>query len=182
MAKEPTVTELLEDHQEFHSDFQMDNMIVLAAGETPYAHYKQALRELYGRRRNLRLAYIDLAKLRLQFEVAEAAAALPAVPGAPSPAMQQLNADTFKLQIEEAARVIADTEREFLRFYAQAVALREELGGIPLTEERRAELDEQMWLKRRPDLADRLKEKPNKFKKLKVEKVKKPKDLIEEDA
>lgn len=38
---------------------------------------------------------------------------------------------------------LADTEREFLRFYALGVALKERIG--PLTPERRACLEEELW-------------------------------------
>ena len=45
-----TISELLVDHQEFHSDLQMESFITLRAGGTLYGCYKQALRELSTRK------------------------------------------------------------------------------------------------------------------------------------
>ena len=45
-----TIDDLLLDHQEFHSDLQMDSFITLRAGGTLYGCYKQALRELSTRK------------------------------------------------------------------------------------------------------------------------------------
>src|SRR5438445_2833578 len=51
------ISELLADHQEFHSDLQMDAFITLRSGGTLYGCYKQALRELATRVRALRERY-----------------------------------------------------------------------------------------------------------------------------
>jgi len=116
---------LLDDHQRYHSDFQIDHFIIARSGGTKYGMYKQALRELDKRTRALRSLYANKR---------------------PDPA------DEFEAyDADDRGRVIADTEREFLRFYAIASALKREIGE--LTPERRRELDEDMWRHRLKSLA-----------------------------
>lgn len=141
----PDIRALLADHELFHSDFQMDYLITVRSGGTPYGCYKQALRELYKRVRGLRQAYSD--KALLQVDIDELALALH-VKGDGIPALLARRRTTIhlaskQLAMEEADRVIRDTEREFQRFAAQAAALKGSIGE--LTPERRAELDREMW-------------------------------------
>ena len=132
--------ELLADHQLYHSALQMDHFITArAGGPTPYGQYKQALRELYKRYRGLK----DLAtqKALLEVDIDE---------------LKQSNAMGFELrrneiklrqkqmEMEDLERNIADTQREFKRFFAQAVALKKVIGPLD-NEEFRNELDREMW-------------------------------------
>lgn len=48
------------------------------------------------------------------------------------------------MSMEDLDRNIKDTEREFIRFYSQAVSLKEKIGE--LTPENRKQLDEEMWV------------------------------------
>ena len=114
------LTELLADHQPGPSDFQIDNMITAQDGhEHPYAQYKQAVRELADRRKGLRMAYLHLETLRLDQQEKQDQ-------GAPS---SLIEAQKVGLLIEEQEAMIARTENEFLRFFAQAKVLKEELGA-----------------------------------------------------
>lgn len=159
--------DILKDHQPGPSDFQMDYMITAQENhEHPYAQYKQAVRELADRQKGLRMAYLHLETLRLDLADAQ---------NNDNP-RSQIEAAKFAFLVEEQEAMIARTEAEFLRFFAQAKALRVELGGN-LTEERRAELDREMWLNRRPDIRKKLKEKEP-FKDLKVDKSQDVKELI----
>lgn len=55
----------------------------------------------------------------------------------------EINRKTKLLNMEEMNKNIEDTEREFQRFYAQACALKQQIGE--LTPEKRNELDRDMW-------------------------------------
>lgn len=112
------LTTILSDHRHFHSDWQCDYAITVRAGGTPYGCYIQSVRELHKRWRGLRELYGN-AKA------------------------SDCPAERF-----EAAGVIRDTEREFLRFYGQAVALRRTLGladDETMPDEMRERLDVEMW-------------------------------------
>src|SRR5579863_2272034 len=62
------LSDLLTDHQEFHSDLQMDSFITARSGGTLYGCYKQALRELATRVRALRERYFGRRLLLLEIE------------------------------------------------------------------------------------------------------------------
>ena len=132
---------LLADHQMFHSDFQMDHMITARAGGTPYGQYKQALRELSKRYRGLKDLYSARELLAVDLdELAE-----PAPPSATvfDERRRKIKLVQKRMEADTLDRTVKDTEREFRRFYAQAVALKAVVGD--LTPERRAQLDREMW-------------------------------------
>jgi len=136
------IKELLADHRCFHSEFQQDNFITIKSGGTIYGQYKQALRELYKRIRGLRESKCDREKLLMEIEEQKN--------------LSTKGFDKFKrkyadieyrrksMQLEECNRVITDTEREFKRFYEQAVSLKSQVGE--LTEERINKLEEEMYV------------------------------------
>jgi hypothetical protein len=150
---------LLADHQLYHSDFQMDSLITVRAGGTRYGCYKQALRELWKRYRGLRDLYSQQALLVIDIEelVEEVRSSECGVRNGelPAPHSELRTPNSFaqrrsavhlaskRLALHEIAKNIEDTEREFLRFYAQAAALKNCLGE--LNPQRRAELDREMW-------------------------------------
>lgn len=97
----------------------MDSFITVRSGGTLYGCLKQALRELHKRWRGLRQLYEQRQKTQHGFA-------------------EQLEIDL----------VIRDTEREFMRFYGQAVALRRSLGlsdGEAMPDDLRERLDVEMW-------------------------------------
>jgi hypothetical protein len=131
--------ELLNDHQLFHSEFQQDYFITGLSGKTLWGMYKQSLRELYKRTRGLRESYCDREKLEVeieqQYEIANKKKDY---------YKAKFAAIEYKrktMQLEELNRVIKDTEREFKRFYQQALSLKEKLGE--LTEDKKKELEEE---------------------------------------
>jgi len=130
--------ELLNDYQgRGHSDFQMDHNITATAGGTTYGQYKQALHEMAGRREGLLLLYNEIAVLRLDLEDALKLQG-------PRGVLEQ---DRLRIRIEIQEGRIADTEREFLRFFEQARTLQAELTkDEPLTTERAIELEKELWL------------------------------------
>ena len=132
--------ELLKDHRCFHSEFQQDYFITIKQG-TLYAQYKQALRELYKRVGALRESKCNREKLLIEIEEQKS--------------LTRRWHNKFKrgyaaieyrrksMQLEECDRAITDTEREFVRFYQQAMALKPQVGE--LTEGRINQLEEEMF-------------------------------------
>lgn len=132
--------ELLNDHQLYHSDFQMDNIITVRAGGTLYGQYKQALRELFKRYRGLKQLYTE--RELLQVDIEELTEKLETIERFER-RRAEINRTQKIMSIEEMYKNIKDTEREFKRFYAQAVALKNQIGD--LTPEKRNKLDQEMW-------------------------------------
>jgi len=119
------------DHRHFHSRWQIDHAITAKAGGTVYGCYRQAVRELHKRWRGLRGLYSERVRLLQERE-----------------AVNGLQRCEMRLQAVEADHVIADTEREFLRFWGQAVACRRLLGlddAEPMPEELRERLESEFW-------------------------------------
>ena len=124
--------ELLKDHQTGHSEFQDDYLITNRAGGTVYGCYKQSLRELYKRFRGLRELICDKEILALEIQELKG-----------STGKNAIEYKRKSMQMEESNRVLEDTKREFLRFYQQAIYLKEQIGE--LTKEKRRKLDQEMW-------------------------------------
>ena len=122
---------ILGDHRHFHSSWQIDHAITAKAGGTLYGCYRQAIRELHKRWRGLRGLYSERATLLGECQAATG-----------------LQRCETRLQAVEAEHVIADTEREFVRFWGQAVACRRALGlddAEPMPEELRERLESEFW-------------------------------------
>lgn len=133
---------LFADHQLYHSDWQIDHFILSANGGTIYGRYKQALRELHKRYRGLKGLYAERALLEIDIE--ELADVESKAPESPDARRHAIRLAQKRMALDGLQRNIRDTEREFLRFYAHATMLKEQVGE--LTPERRAELDRDMWL------------------------------------
>lgn len=134
---------LLDDHQMFHSELQMDCFITAKAGGTPYGMYVQALRELHKRWRGLKglyaereLIFIDIA----EFE----SGTLDDIDEFFENARNTVRLAQKRSQLDEVEANIADTEREFSHFYGQAEALKEQIGE--LTAEKRERLEREFWV------------------------------------
>ncbi len=138
------LSELFADHQEFHSDLQMDSFITLRSGGTLYGCYKQSLRELTTRKLALIQRYANRDRLALDIEKLQRPCE--------KPIKARRNAiDLWEksLMLGECDRVIGDTEREFIRFYQQAASIRESLAAqgveFPIDPQTRDQLDCEMW-------------------------------------
>ena len=138
------LSDLLLDHQEFHSELQMNSFITLRSGGTLYGCYKQALRELSTRKMALIQRYAHRELLLIEIDELEMQCDEPM-----QARRNKVYAAEKRLMIEECRRVIVDTEREFVRFYEQAVAIREALRSqgvdLPLDATTRNRLDSEMW-------------------------------------
>jgi len=134
------IKELLDDHQMYHSDFQMDVLITTRSGGTTYGQYKQALRELFKRYRGLVSLYreskiqeIDIQDLKSQGELST-----------PEGAKAKVEVDVKIASRYEREKSISDTEREFIRFYLQCNKLKSLVGH--LDPKKRAILDRDLWI------------------------------------
>lgn len=141
------LSELLDDHQIYHSEFQQDYMITMRSGGTQYGMYKQALRELFKRKRSLEDLYAERELLMIDIEELEQTESHDAF---------TTRRNTVKIKQKRGYQYdmdknISDMEREFQRFYQQAVALKEQIGT--LTPERRNELDRDMWAYKAKEMA-----------------------------
>ena len=133
--------ELLNDHQIYHSDFQMDNFITIRSGETQYGQYKQALRELFKRYRGLKELYVARELLQVDIDELE----FEEIPSLKyNHRRNMINLTKHRMDMEDLERNIEHTEREFKRFYAQVNALKKEIGE--LTPEKQNKLDQEMWI------------------------------------
>lgn len=135
---------VLLDHRHFHSEWQIDHAITGRSGGTVYGCYRQAVRELHKRWRGLRECYAARERLILDIDDLER---LPKASGNDA-RRREIDLAEKRLSLIESAGVIRDTEREFLRFYGQALACREALGIGPdetLSDDRRESLEAEFW-------------------------------------
>jgi hypothetical protein len=139
-----TINELLADHQEFHSNLQMDSFITLRSGGTLYGCYKQALRELNTRKVAVIQRVTQMRLAETEYRRRE------------QPASDDFVAERNRIKNEEYAafremneRILNDTLRECAYFYGQALAIREEMAAqgmqFPLDAKARDRLDREMW-------------------------------------
>lgn len=136
------MSELLADHQLYHSEFQADFFITIRSGGTLYGCYKQALRELFKRQRGLEELSTARHTLTLDIEELRHKASRWFV-GRFQRRRLQIELDSKLAAEKHLDRNILETEREFSVFLGQATALKAEIGEI--TQERRAQLDAEMW-------------------------------------
>lgn len=116
-----TAQELLADHQTGHSELQIDSFILAESGCTAYGMYVQCLRELDSRQDTLEGMKDDIAT-------------------------QQKELRERELRLTATLKLQRDVQREHDRFLMHARALKAQVGE--LTTERRAALDDQMWIAR----------------------------------
>ena len=134
--------ELLDDHEIYHSNFQIDNFITVRAGETLFGQYKQSLRELFKRYRGLKELYV--AKELLLVDMEELEFNQKNHPGSIFERRRdKINLAKYCMNLEDLERNISHTEREFRRFYGQANTLKAEIGDLTIS--KRNKLDLEMW-------------------------------------
>lgn len=131
--------ELLNDHQMFHSTFQQDNFIT-GKGGTLYGAYKQCLRELTSRTQTIQSSALGIKRLDIDIEEL-----ILKVSNGTGFEKQRAEIDLVekRMALESTLLSLSDTEREFLRFYQQAVYLKSKVGK--LTPRDRAKHEAEMW-------------------------------------
>jgi len=166
------LSELLKDHQMFHSKFQQDHLITKRAGGTLYGQYKQSLRELYKRVRGLASDWYQMEKLKnkikqlqvkeekLNVQIHELEYIEPHnKTNLTNIEIKELKIKKEKIQLdlkhsimllESAERSTKETFRELKRFYSQANYLKDEIEKKygPLTDKLKEKLDRDMWMYR----------------------------------
>jgi hypothetical protein len=136
----PTLGQLLDAHESHHSDLQIDRFILVRAGQTPYGCFRQALRELWKRYRGLVDLNYRLRLLEIRIERLKSACG-------DRRKIANAKLDRYELSRIEIGKQRVGIQREFLRFYSHAAALyiQLEFDRHPLTDQRRAILDAEMW-------------------------------------
>lgn len=141
------IVEFINDNQNFHSNFQIDNFIIGNAGSTVYGRYVQAVRELSSRYESLKNAYLDREIKEIDLKIAEEdhnlIGALDETRLNLLKRKSQINIIRKNSELENINKIIIDREREFARFYRHCQILKEKLGI--LTNEKRNELDQEYW-------------------------------------
>ena len=112
-----TLGDIIKDHQIFHSNFQVDHFIVGGDCPTLYGRYRQTLRELVRRIRSLKYLYVKRERLKIDHD---RTLQIPDAEDDLDLRSRELDRLEVVMGMEELDRVIADTEREFRRFYAHA--------------------------------------------------------------
>lgn len=142
---------LLEDHRLYHSEFQQDYFITTRSGGTIYGQYKQSLRELYKRFRGLKGLYHEREMLQVDIDELEEKILNECNFNKFEQRRNKLNSEKKQLDMIELNKNVEDTEREFKRFYQHASSLKEQIGE--LTEEKRNQLDKEMWIHKLKEIA-----------------------------
>lgn len=122
------VDSLMQDHRPFHSDFQIDHFIVGRAG-TPWGRYQQCLREIATRVDAINEDEYAIRRIELKAERANGNKVV-----------------YLRHRLERLHETLRDRRRELRRFTALAAALKAGLGVVD--EERRAQLDADLWYQR----------------------------------
>ena len=149
--------ELLEDHQPFHSEFQLERFVLAMNGGTVYGCYKQALRALRTRFEALKEDWYELEKIGLDLEAEEATVLeLAKHAGARGLAVKNgpdnipirrhaLEAKRLRMKAEALEDLARDRAREFAHLLGLVRGYRRMLGA-PLSPERRAEYEREAWV------------------------------------
>jgi hypothetical protein len=131
--------DLLKDHRGGHDHIQVANFILGNGNHTPFARYRQALRELDGRHRAMKQLTLQRRRLELDIRSAELRSIL-----LWHRARRAIDLEEKRMSLQELDKAIADTRREYESFTQHAYDLRQLLGQMD--EERRAELTHDMWM------------------------------------
>ena len=137
------IEQLLAFHNSSMTDFQLDRLVTVRAGGTPYGMFFQALRELHKRLRGVRSDYLMRRRLRVKLTHYEALAQGTGYKAE----LAAIKVDEIIESLEYCEKQIQTDEREFCRFYSQAVGLFVHLGfdrEAP-TPERLAQLERERW-------------------------------------
>jgi len=136
---------LLDDHQLYHSTFQIDNLITFKSGITDYGSYKQALRELYKRVSVLREALCDDRVLDIEIKMLKRE--IKKETDDLKTELLQIRLVRKQLLQEESARSVNEIKRELVRFYKHSELLHNELVKQhgELTQSTKDKLEVEYW-------------------------------------
>ena len=133
MIDKDQLSAMLSEHQLYHSPFQIERFILdEASGGSQYGYYKQCLRELRERVRNVRVGIVNLRKAELELE------------NIPYDLLGQCDRSLKAIEIEGAEETLREQWRELNLFYQHARYSRVGLGDLN-DPEVRDRLDRDMW-------------------------------------
>jgi len=135
------ILEFINDNQNGHTNFQIDNFIVGKSGISYYGKYKQAIREMQCRYETLKGLYLDRELKQIDIDEAN-------IPKENKQTIFDVKRDKIKLiklnsELENMNKNILDSEREFVRFYQHCTYLKDKLGV--LDQVKKNELEKQYW-------------------------------------
>ena len=136
--------ELINDYEEGHSQYQIDNFITKMNGGSLYGQYKQALRELHTRFIAVRQLYFKRERLIIDIEELETEIRGDNYFSRFDKNRAKLDLNEKRLLLDECDISFASTEKEFKRFLQQCIWLKNEIG--PINEESKKKLEEDAWL------------------------------------
>ena len=134
------IQELLKDHRSHMTEFQHDHFVTGKAG-TPYAQYKQSLRELNSRIDVLREEYASLEYLKISID--EKAHDSENHENEFERRRAGIDYEKMTRQISSNERRIKEIEVETFSFYRHAVQLKEIIGE--LTPEKEKQYEQELW-------------------------------------
>lgn len=134
------IQELLKDHQSYMTRFQHDHFVTGKAG-TPYAQYKQSLRELKSRIANLREMYADHELILVDIDEKKHIAKTSKDEFVRRRA--EIEVGRLSIGVGDHSNHIEEIEKETLSFYRQAVQLKKIVGE--LTPEIEDQYTKEMW-------------------------------------
>ena len=135
--KDIEIKKLLNDHQELHSEFQIENFIIGNQGDK-WAQYKQCLREIKARYEKLESDKMQVEILKMkpkQFRLFW--------PSKINIAKRKFAEISHKKQLDSIRDTIKERERELECFLKQAIKLKKHFGNI--NRERRQILELESW-------------------------------------
>jgi hypothetical protein len=146
--------ELFEDYTGGMTQFQDDYFVTTKSGGTVYGQYKQALRELYTRFRSLRDMIFNYEEMIIDIEEIQEQMKSDTL-GKFDKRRKEIELQKKILGFDDLKRSLKELKREFIRFYQQAVFLRELIVKQhgELTDSKMHELDKDMWIYKLKEMA-----------------------------
>lgn len=131
------INKLLEDYQELHSDFQIDNFIIGNQGDS-WAQYKQCLREMKSR-------VESIESDKMQAEILERKPKQSKIfwPSKSNLEKRRVEKISNRTRLNTIYAMIKERERELSRFLEHAQRLKDEIGTID--QDRRYQLEIESW-------------------------------------
>lgn len=138
------ISRLLAEHQFFHDSFQLERVIVGSNAWTPWAAFRQTLREVRTRFDALKQDYAAIEQAKVERDELEFR--LRGTEPVFARRRMKLAYEQTVMKLEQLESTARDRAREFAYFISLAEAMRKDIGEV--TPERRAALDLEAWATR----------------------------------
>lgn len=132
------IKDLLHDYNPKHTDYQITNFILGISGKTQWGQYRQALREMFPRLKNIinLMAEIEIDEIESTIEI-------PSEKSKKEKRIKEIKKQQKILNLEHKKKNLAATIVEFKKFYTIAIELRAILGGDKMDS---AALESEYWI------------------------------------